>query len=683
MLAAAALSVFLPLLDAGFLGWDDGVYVTGNALVRNLSLAAVREMFTSFHLGLYKPLTLLSLAVEYRLFGPDPAAFHAVGILLHFANCLLAYALLRRLSGSAAAALFGAMLFCVHPMRVQSVAWVAERKDLLFALFFLLSLLGYESYLSSGSRRSYLLSLGAFLLSLGAKPMGVSLPLALLLMDWLRGRRIDRRAALEKLPFLALAVSFTALALYSAGGAGVYQDRPGYTAFDGLVVGLAGLLAYAVRLFLPIGLSAVYPYPAKVSGLLPVPFLLALPAAVLLASGLWYLARRDRRYGFAGLFFLATVLPGLQFLPVSPSYAFDHYTYVPYLGPFYLAGVLLAGLLERYPRLRPHLAAAALLLISGLGVMARERTLVWRDDVSLWSDMLEKYPDSDLALANRTLAYLERGEKELALADAGRLAAARPDLPKSFINRGAVLAVMKEYDKALRDFDRALELDPGNPQARLNRARLFQDRGDFRAAEQEYLAAARAGEPGGWLGLGRLRLARGDPAGALEAAGGAVEALPGNAGPLLERARLLVRLGRRAEAAADLDAAIALDAGLAEAWAMRAALRAEAGLLLDAYLDAGRALELDPRSAPGYAVRGYVLLNAGRGPEAEADLDRAIELDPSRADARYWRAGYYLRTGRTAEALAEAERVLALEKGHPLALELAEEIRRAAPPPRR
>jgi tetratricopeptide (TPR) repeat protein len=596
LLAALALlalttAVLYPVLQAGFLDWDDCVYVTENQAIKSLTLESAGKLLTSFHLGLYKPLPLLTFALEYKFFGLEPAAFHATSLALHLANTLLVFFIVANLAGGTAAPFAAALLFGVHPMHVESVAWIAERKDMLFGLFFLLSILFYQRYRAKASTAAYFLSAAAFALSLTAKPMGVTLPAALLLLDYLEGRKPEKKVFLEKLPFLALAGFFTALALHSAGSAKVYQAHEGYTSLDNFLVGFHGLLAYVKRLFLPLDLSAVYPYPLKEGGRLPLAYLLSPLAALAVFGPILWLARSSRKAVFGVLFFLVTILPGLQFLPVSPSTAFDHYTYIPYLGPFYLAGLLFAWAWER----RRAYALPAALAAAALGWLAHSRAQVWRDNLTLWSDVLASYPASEMALANRTLEYYRRGQFSAALADAQALARLAPASAKTYINRGAVYAGLKERDKAWADFNRALELEPGNWQALLNRGNIQLERGDAAGAAADYKKTL-AANPYSADAYARLN--------ALCPAASAAACLLANAENALK-------------AAPDF----------APAYAQRADARARSGRFLEALDDAGRALALDPALTQARVTRGYVFLEAGRPAEALAELEQALALD--------------------------------------------------------
>lgn len=664
-LLAISLAVLLPVVRAGFLDWDDCVYVTENPLIKQLSFESVKTIFTTFHLGLYKPLPLLSFAVDYRFFGLNPGAFHSVNLLLHLGNALLVFLIVLKISGRTAAAFLSALLFSIHPMHVESVAWISERKDLLFGLFFLLSLLGYQQYRETNSKTPYFLSLAAFALSLGAKPMGITLPAVLLLLDYLAGRKLDRAALLEKLPHFALAGFFTALALYSAGQEKVYFSREAYTWFDNFAVAIYGLLSYVKRLFLPVDLSPLYPYPLKTGGYLPLKYLLSPLGALAVFAPVLYLARRDRRVVFGTLFFLVTVLPGLQFLPVSPSPAFDHYTYIPYLGPFYLAGVFFCAALDRYPGLRRLLIPAAALLLLWFGVLARARTLVWRDNLSLWTDALKADPNCEIALTNRTLEYYRRRQYAPALADADRLARLSPALAKAYVNRGAVHAGMKELDKAFADFRRALELEPGNCQAYLNRGNVYLERGDRARAEADYKAAL-ACSPDSfetYTRLARACLERGDHACALANAESALSLNPDHAPARFNKGLALLILNRPDQAVKEFSAAVGLRPDFTEAYAQRSDARLRLGDLEGAFGDAEKALALDPRNAQAYYSRGFVFLHAGEHEKAAADFSASLDLAPAQEGALAGRGAAYFSLGEYKKAAADFSSALKINPG--------------------
>ncbi|NLO92006.1 MAG: hypothetical protein GX410_08485, partial [Elusimicrobia bacterium] len=264
---AAALALTLlalyPCLFNGFTNWDDGNYLLDNPQVRNFTPGGLAAIFTSLHSGLYKPLVFVSFALEYHFFGFNPFVYHGVNLLFHLASCALVFLLVERLAFGTWAAFAVALVFGVHPMHVESVAWVSERKDMLYAFFFLLSLLLYLRYRRDACRPAYWCAVGAYLLSLLAKPFGVALPILLFLVDWYENRSRDRAFWLDKLPFLFLALVFAGFAVFSVKQSGVLFDGDSFGPLDKLQLLSYSLLFYAGKFFWPAGLSVIYPYPAR------------------------------------------------------------------------------------------------------------------------------------------------------------------------------------------------------------------------------------------------------------------------------------------------------------------------------------------------------------------------------------------------------------------------------------
>jgi len=210
IIAALTLAAFWPALSAGFTNWDDQLYVTQNPFIRELSPRGISEIFSSFHRGLYKPLVFLSYAVEYRFFGLNPFIYHADNLALHILNALLVYYFLGLFFGGKKAFL-AAILFSVHPLRVESVVWIAERKDVLCSFFLLASLAVYARYALSGGKWKLASSAALYALSMLANSKAVAAPLALLLVDWLAQRKLSKKTLAEKIPHVLIALALTGL----------------------------------------------------------------------------------------------------------------------------------------------------------------------------------------------------------------------------------------------------------------------------------------------------------------------------------------------------------------------------------------------------------------------------------------------------------------------------------------
>ncbi len=446
---------FLPSLRNGFTNWDDDIYVTENPKIRELSWEKVGRIFASTHHGCYKPLTELSFAVDYHFFRLNPAGYHAVNLVLHLLNCLLVFWFLLRLSRNVPVAFIGALLFGVHPLHVESVAWVSERKDMLYGLFSLLSLIAYLSYLRKRSSGFYWLSLFLFFISLLPKPQGILFPLVLFLLDYFEGRRFDRKAVLEKTPFFLVSVLFVIITSLSQSEIGFFRHEKFFTGLPSLMNGAYGLVFYLLKLAAPVRLSALYPQPAGSSFLyLLSPAILASLVAVTAYSG-----RYGKKVIFAGLFFLFNILVVLQVISTGPAIAADRYVYLPSIAVFWLAGEGLVWLYERGTRW-----GLLLLLIGIVGcfsLLTRQRCLVWKESRTLWEDVLGKYPDVALAHNNIGTVLAAEDRVEEASFHYRRALRLQPDYAEAHGNLGLILVRQGRFEEGIFHYREALRIKPG------------------------------------------------------------------------------------------------------------------------------------------------------------------------------------------------------------------------------
>lgn len=414
---AVTFAAHFPGLKNGFVNWDDDHYVTRNTVIQRISPGSVKEMFSAFFVGNYHPLTMLSYAAEYRFFKDDPFWYHLDNLILHLLNVLLAFWLIFRLTGgNAAAAAFSAALFGVHPLHVESVAWIAERKDVLYAFFFLGALISYLRYLRGGARY-YWLAVFLGVLSLLSKPMAVSLPVVLFLVDYLAGRKAGTGALRDKIPFFITAGAAAVVALLSQ-----VEARHG-----GIILGLFGNAGYAVAFYIgklafPLGLSCFYPYPRMTSVFTPPVYGLAAAFLVFALAGIWFAWRKNAREVFFGsAFFLLTILPVLQLVPFGGTLCSDRYTYIPSLGLFFIVSVYCARLFERlrHGLVKGALLATCVAVIGNFAAMSFERCKAWENGFVLWSDAIEKGGGGhvSVALYNRAIIFIGLGRYELALRD--------------------------------------------------------------------------------------------------------------------------------------------------------------------------------------------------------------------------------------------------------------------------
>jgi Flp pilus assembly protein TadD len=461
-LLALVAVVYAPVRGHSFVSWDDPTYVFLNPRVTGgPTWENVRWAFTTGHAGNWHPLTWLSHMLDVALFGPDAGGHHLTNVVLHAANAVLLFDLLRRLTGAAGRSAVVAALFAVHPLHVESVAWVAERKDVLSTLFWLLTTHAYVAYARAPSSRRYALVVLAFVAGLMCKPMLVTLPFTLLLLDWWPLARTKepgawRRLVVEKVPLFLLAAASCVVTFAAQRGAGAMGGFEMYP-FGGRVANaLVAFVAYVVKTFAPTGLAALYPYDPELST-----GLAALAAAALV--GVTFAAARASvaRPWFAvgWLWFLGTLVPVIGLVQVGMQSMADRYTYVPLVGLFVAVVWGADDLLgPRRRRTAVALAAAATLACA---VLARRQVATWKDSESLWRNVVAVSPDSAVARNNLGTTLCERGELDAAAAEFREFLRLRPDDADAHNNLGHVLRLQGRLDEAVAEFREALRLRPG------------------------------------------------------------------------------------------------------------------------------------------------------------------------------------------------------------------------------
>jgi len=332
---------FSPSLKNGFTNWDDNEYVATNNLVKSLSGDNIKKIFdtNNFISFNYHPITILSLAIDYKLSGFDPKTYHLTSLLFHLANTLLVFWFVFLLSEKKImVAAVVSILFGIHPMHVESVAWIAERKDVLYVFFFMGSLIVYLKYIQQQGMQKimlYVLLLLLFLLSILSKAMAIVLPVVLLLIDYYKGRKLDRTLVLEKLPLFALSLLFGLLAVHIQSK-GAIANFAVFTFLQRICFVSYGIVNYVYNVFVPIHLSAFYPYPSLVDGHIPSVFYFTPFIVIVLLGAVIYLVKKNKVVFFGFAFFMITIVMVLQFISVGKAIMADRYSYLSYVGLFFI-----------------------------------------------------------------------------------------------------------------------------------------------------------------------------------------------------------------------------------------------------------------------------------------------------------------------------------------------------------
>ena len=651
-LVAATLAAYHGLPGNGFVNYDDDRCITDVAEVQaGLTLHGVGWAFTTFHCANWFPLTWLSWMLDAELHGLSARAFHATSLALHIANALLALLAFTRLTGSLAVGAFAAGVFALHPLHVESVAWAAARKDVLSGFFWMLALLAYERWVRRGASawRGAAVTF-FFVLGLLSKPIGVTLPCVLLLLDIWPLRRLQtegghawdaarvRRALLEKSGLFAIAGLFGVLVLgaQSAGGAVAPLER--YPLAVRVANAVVAYATYLRRAFLPTDLAVFYPHPGDS---LAAQRVVAAAALLLAISALAYWQRwRRPQLAVGWAWWLVTLAPAIGIVQVGQAALADRYTYLAQSGLVLALAATAAPLAarSRITRIGAGVLAAAALLTLATLTSAQVRS--WRSSETLFEQALRVTQRNHVAHINLGLVHLERHELDLAgshLMEALRIA------PASATAHGLLGNVRLEQARtaeALHEFELALRIEPAKTRwlAGLAAAQLAEGR------EPEAIASLERAlelEPGSALfhaHLGRALANQGQLEAALAQLDDAVRLEPGNAEFVALRARLLDRAGRMREAIAAYREALALGSQAADvrnnlAWLLATSGLGGPGAAAEAVTLAEQAVSaLGERDAGALDTLAVAYAAAGRREDAARAADRALALAEAGGD---------------------------------------------------
>ncbi len=609
-----------------FTNWDDPGYIRDNALIKDISPEGLKHIFSTSIMGNYHPLTILSYAIEYSFVRLQPWLYHLDSLLFHIVVTVLVYCFVNLLTKRPVAAAVTALLFGLHPMHVESVAWMAGRKDVVYGMFYMAACIAYVYYVrAAGGAKKWGWYAGVIILfvcSLLSKPVAVVLPLTLFLIDYFEQRKFDLWLVIDKLLLFAISVGFGIRSIIDQKAFGsLGTQNVSHNFIERTSLGGYALITYLWKSVLPVGLCNFYPYPEKAAGgTLSFLYILYPVAVAVIIFLVWKFAGKNKIVVFGALFFLVNILLLLQFLPVGGAILADRYTYIPYLGLFFMAGWLVSATFE--PGVKKEIRYAASFAALGyalfLGYLSNERCKVWYDTTTLWKDEIEKEPvrapnaynnlgfnyfnkfndavdpnerkiyyDSAYQLLTKAIElqpgfvnpYISLGEL---LRSVGKFPEAKIKyytaigLQNAFENANAYLglaiiyAISKNFDSSYYCFREALKLKPYFPEAHSNFGNFYDMTGRQDSALKEY----------------EISIAQN----------------PDMCAPHLNRARTLQRLHRCAEAMKDFEIA----------------------------------LELSPTMGEIYYSRSYCYTQEGKKAQALQDVEKALSLGFTHIDKNYY-----------------------------------------------
>jgi protein O-mannosyl-transferase len=481
LVALTAFLVFLPALQNDWVNWDDAANFLQNPCYRGLGWAQLKWMWSTQLLRHYIPLSWMTLGLDYKLWGMNPFGYHLSNVLLHTANAVVFYFLTVAIfkiaipadarSAIPWGALFAALIFAVHPLRVESVAWITERRDVLSALFYLLAILAYVHAYRPGrpmQRRYYWLCLLSFALALLSKEIVVTLPALLLLLDVYPLHRLPvtprrwvepqvRAVWLEKIPFFALSLGMILVVRYRSTHMDLYDAMAGMGGLSRMAAAIYNLAFYLGKTLAPIRLSPLYEMTPHKIDPAAAPFELSLLVVLSITITALLLRRRYPSLLAVWVGYAITLSPVLGFFANGPTVTYDRNTYLACLGWALLAGALVVLCWQRTPFIRRLLVAAASLVVLSLAILTNQQLLVWRDSDSLWTEALSVEP-SFIAYNNMAEVLVSRGDDLWAADDFRKAIAMRADFSPAHLGLGGALLRLHRPDEAAREYQAALDL---------------------------------------------------------------------------------------------------------------------------------------------------------------------------------------------------------------------------------
>ncbi len=587
---------FWPVLKNDFVNWEDDVNITHNPYVKELNAANIKNIFTQTLTGGYRPLATLSFAIEYHFFGLKPGVYHFNNLLLHLLCTMLVFIFLRKLGTGLFITTVAALLFGIHPMRVESVAWITERKDVLYGFFYLLAMIGYIAFVKKRKPVFYILALLAFVFSLMSKIQAVTLPLVLILIDYNFSGRFRFRQIIDKIPFFLLSLVTGIYGIYILGSQGSLETNTVLPFFQRIFIGTYSFCAYLIKSVWPYELSAIYPNPVKLSVL----FYISAAGVLLLAFLVYKSGRHRKELVFGTLFFLFNIVFMLQIVGAGQAFMADRFSYLSYIGLFFLIAWALNFLFTS--RRSAYGIAVAGIYLTALGLTTWNRTLVWRNSETLFTDVLKKYPNSAIAHNNLGLYYRDQNQNEKAIAAYSRSIETNPAGYLGYSNRGEAWFEMGEIDKALVDMDMAIKLNPDNSKALSNRGAIWGYKKEYKLALDDLNKAIALDTRNHQAYRNRLLVyfSLGDYEKASADATSCLEINPGDAAVLNQRGLCFDRLNRNEDALADFNEAIRLDPGKGTYYQNRSYLLSKTGDFQGALKDILKAKELGIKVNPAY-----------------------------------------------------------------------------------
>ncbi len=659
VISIATIVVYAPAFNNEITNWDDDNYIVKNEWLKEINSKNLNSIFTEYYMGNYHPLAMLSLTIDYQIGGENkdgeiaPFIYHFTNILLHLINTLLVFWFIWILIGKFEISVLTALLFGLGTIHVESVAWISERKDVLYALFFIASLISYVYYIKNKQSKYYIYALVLFILSLFSKGQAVSLAITLFIIDFLYERKLlNAKVLLEKAPFFILAAIFGVVAIKAQQAGNALHDSDSYEFYKR--IGFAGyaFTQYLIKLTVPVQLSAIYPYPDIINKSIPGLYWLFMIPSLLVAYAFFYYLKRNKLIAFCIGFFIINIVLLLQLIPVGSAILADRYSYIPSIGFHLLSAILIYRLIEKNQAKKMMIYGITGAYLAVIGSASFMRCEVWSDSMTLWDDTIEKSPKAVVAWNNRgSIKDRDKKHKE-AIEDFTRAIVLKPDYVHAFYNRGTSkkdwASELKDsimLQSALKDFDQALQFNENFQEGYHNRGITYENLSDYAKTQEQKTALLNK---------------------ALSDYNKTIEIDPTYENALVNRGVIKGKLGNMDAAIEDFNKAIELQPDNASAYSNRGLAKDNKGDENGAIADYNIAIEKDPEFTTAYLNRGIVYRRRNNLNASINDFNKAIELDDKLAAAYYFRGLDKIKLEQKQDGCNDLQ--AAVNLGHPYAL---------------
>jgi protein O-mannosyl-transferase len=631
VLTTVTLAVFWQVNQFDFINFDDPVYITENSYVKSgLTLEGVRWAFSSKYFGLWNPLVWLSFMLDYQFHGLNPGSYHLTNIILHILSTLLLFWLFCRMTGAIWKSAFVAAVFALHPLHVESVAWIAERKDVLSAFFWMLTLCLYVYYTEKPLLKRYLLVLSSFVFALLSKPMVVTLPVIMILLDYWPLKRFESRTdnwllwqLKEKLPFFVLSALLIIITFYTPDEQEI--NIKSFPPSARLANAPVAFVTYLGKTFWPHDLAVFYPFPSQI----PIWQVMGNTFLIIVISAIVIVLVKRLPYLFTGwLWFAITIAPVTGIKQIGDFAMTDRYHYLPSIG---IAIMLAWGVPLLFPGKKTRkniLFPMAIALLSFLTFFTWKQCGYWKNSSILFSHALQATKNNYLAHNNLGLALFAEGKTEEAVTHYNEVIRIRPSDVLPYHNKAIVYAKLGQYQLAIENYNDAIRIKPDNADSYNSRGTIYAKLSQYQPAIKDFTKA--------------------------------ISLKPDFADAYYNRGTVYHNLGQQRSALDDFTRAINLKPDNISAYFNRGNIYINLGQYQLAIDDFNKAIILDHASVYLYNNRGFIYLMLGQYKEAVEDYSKAISLKPDYADAYNNRAFVYLNLGNIQIGCSDAKKACEL-----------------------